>query len=117
MSFLAAQWDTLGWAKFRSGDAESAENFVHSAWNLSPNSVVGEHLVEIYEKLGKKQQADHICQLALAAPRTGEEPDTKEKLVAAQKRIGLSKPEPGPASGKNPRFGAKGTQNFPKCAR
>lgn len=95
MSVLAAVWDTLGRAKFRSGDTASAENYIQSAWSLNPSAVVGEHLVEIYEKLGKRREADHICRLALAAPGLADEHDTKEKLLAAQKRIGISKPESG----------------------
>src|SRR5208282_578874 len=64
MAYLAADWDTLGWANFRSGDVASGAKYVHSAWMLSPNAIIGEHLVEIYEKLGKKHEADHICRLA-----------------------------------------------------
>jgi len=95
MSALAAEWDTLGWARFRSGDTASAEKYIQSAWSLNQIAVIGEHLTEIYEKLGKKRNADHICRLALAAPGLAGEPDTKEKLLAAQKRIGISKPESG----------------------
>jgi tetratricopeptide (TPR) repeat protein len=107
MSFLAAHWDTLGWAKFRSGESESAEKYLYSAWALNPKSVVGEHLVEVYEKLGKKHEADHICRLALAASRMGEDPETKTKLLAAQKRIGLSKPETTSGGSIKPHFGDK----------
>jgi hypothetical protein len=95
MSVLAAEWDTQGWAKFRSGDTASAEKYIQSAWSLNPIAVISQHLAEIYEKLGKKREPDHICRLALAAPGLAGEPDTKEKLLAAQKRIGISKPESG----------------------
>jgi len=95
MTFVSAVWDTLGWAKFRAGDTASAEKYIQSAWTLNPSALVGEHLVEVYEKLGKKREADHTCRLALAAPGLTAEPGTKEKLLAAQKRIGISKPESG----------------------
>ena len=101
MAYLAADWDTLGWANFRSGDVASGEKYVYSAWMLSPNAIIGEHLVEIYEKLGKKLEADHICRLALEAPGLQDEPDTKEKLLAAQKRIGITAPETGTVSAKS----------------
>ena len=101
MANLSADWDTLGWVKYRSGDVSSAERYVYSAWVLSPRAVIGEHLVEIQEKLGKKREADHICRLALAAPGLQDEPDTKEKLLAAQKRIGLTAPETGTVSAKS----------------
>lgn len=51
---LAANWDTLGWIKFRSGDLPGAEKYLQSAWALVQGAVIGEHLVETYEKLGKK---------------------------------------------------------------
>ncbi len=101
MANLSADWDTLGWIKYRSGDVASAERYVYSAWMLSPHAVIGEHLAEIYEKLGKKLEADHICRLALEAPGLQDEPDTKEKLLAAQKRIGITAPETGTVSAKS----------------
>jgi hypothetical protein len=101
MGSLAAQWDTLGWAKFRAGDVQAAEKAILSAWALWPRAVIGEHLVEIYEKLGNKREADRICRLALSAPGLNDEPDTKEKLQAAQLRIGITKPETGTVNAKS----------------
>jgi len=101
MANVSADWDTLGWVEYRSGDIASAERYAYSAWMLSPHAVIGEHLVEIYEKLGKKLEADHICRLALEAPGLQDEPDTKEKLLAAQKRIGITAPETGTVSAKS----------------
>ena len=46
MSALAAEWDTLGWARFRSGDTASAEKYIQSAWSLNQIAVIGEHLTE-----------------------------------------------------------------------
>lgn len=63
---LAASWDTLGWIKFRAGDFPGAEKYLQSAWELVQNAVIGEHLVEAYEKLGKKGKAAAICNMALA---------------------------------------------------
>jgi len=74
-------WDTLGWVYFQQGDAKRAESFVRSAWLLGSEGVVGEHLGEIYEKLGKNQEAADAYVLALAASSqppissVGESPD------------------------------------------
>ena len=87
---MAASWDTLGWVKFRAGDTTSAEKYVQAAWLLYQHAGIGEHLVEIYEKLGKKQNAAHICRLALAAPGKDDEPDLRSKLDTAQTRLGIS---------------------------
>jgi len=108
MGSLAAQWDTLGWAKFRSGDVHAAEKAILAAWVLWPRAVIGEHLVEIYEKLGNRREADHICRLALAAPGLKDESDTKEKLLAAQLRIGITRPETGTVNAKSYRAPSTG---------
>src|ERR1700738_2387075 len=67
MSELAAEWDTLGWVKFRMGDVASAERYLEAAWTLMQSEVIGEHLAEDYEKLGKNVQAWHTYLLAYAA--------------------------------------------------
>jgi tetratricopeptide (TPR) repeat protein/transglutaminase-like putative cysteine protease len=64
---FAAVWDTLGWIDFQSGDAQGAEGFVRSAWMLDQEAVEGDHLGQIYEKLGKKTEAARIYEKALAA--------------------------------------------------
>ncbi len=64
---LSLVWDTLGWVYFQSGEADRAESFVRAAWLLGQDSIVGEHLGEIYEKLGKSKAAAQAYELALAA--------------------------------------------------
>jgi hypothetical protein len=88
---LAIDWDTLGWVRFRAGDTASAQKYAEAAWLLYQHAVIGEHLLEIYEKLGKKQDAGRICHLALAAYGKDDEPDTRNKLAAAGDRLGVSK--------------------------
>jgi tetratricopeptide (TPR) repeat protein len=57
MANLAAEWDTLGWVKFRMGDYESATKYLESAWSVMQAPAIGDHLGQVYEKLAKKQQA------------------------------------------------------------
>ncbi len=64
---LSLLWDTLGWVYFQSGDVTRSESFIHAAWLLGQDAIVGEHLGEIYEKQGKKKDAAHVYELALAA--------------------------------------------------
>jgi tetratricopeptide (TPR) repeat protein len=52
---LAATWDTLGWAAFRSGDLKTAEPYVNAAWLLSQYAAVGDHLGQIYERQEKRK--------------------------------------------------------------
>jgi len=61
---LLQAWDTLGWVSFRKGDIVRAETFVRSAWKLSQNGVVGDHLAQIYERQGRKKEAEYQYALA-----------------------------------------------------
>jgi tetratricopeptide (TPR) repeat protein len=98
MRHLAAQWDTLGWLKFRGGDAGGAEKYVQASWLQLQSAVVGEHLAEIYEKLGRKADGDRACRLALAAFDAKSVPGIKEKIVATQLRINFSSRKAEPPS-------------------
>ena len=57
-------WDTVGWIYFRRGDYEKALPYVRASWLLSQDSPVGDHLGQIYAKLGKTQEAAHTYRLA-----------------------------------------------------
>lgn len=67
MGNLAAQWDTLGWAKFRLADYAGALKYIESAWSLMQDATIADHLGQVYEKLGKKQQAARAYAMALSA--------------------------------------------------
>jgi len=64
---FVALWDTLGWVYFQMGDAARAESFARAAWLLGQQGVAGDHLGQIYEKLGKKKEAEHVYEQALSA--------------------------------------------------
>jgi tetratricopeptide (TPR) repeat protein len=82
MSALAAEWDTLGWVKFRMGDFETAGKYLEAAWYLMQSATIGEHLAEAYEKLGKHLQAWHTYLLAYTAMGQSSEPKLRAKLSA-----------------------------------
>jgi tetratricopeptide (TPR) repeat protein/transglutaminase-like putative cysteine protease len=63
-------WDTLGWIYFQMGDSARAQSFVRASWLIAQDGIVGEHLGEIYEKLGRTTEAAHVYELALAAVGT-----------------------------------------------
>ena len=63
---LSLTWDTLGWVYFHQGDTKRAEAFVRAAWILGEDPIVAEHLGQIYEVTGKKQQAAKMYEFALA---------------------------------------------------
>jgi tetratricopeptide (TPR) repeat protein/transglutaminase-like putative cysteine protease len=59
-------WDTLGWVYFQEADFKTAEKLVGPSWLLGEDSLVGEHLGEIYEKEGKAQLAARAYEQALS---------------------------------------------------
>jgi tetratricopeptide (TPR) repeat protein len=63
----AMLWDTAGWVYFQSGDYNRAESCLRASWLLDQQSVVGEHLGQVYEKVGKTREAAHTYELAYAA--------------------------------------------------
>jgi tetratricopeptide (TPR) repeat protein len=67
MPSLAASWDTLGWIYFHAQDFHTAKLYLESAWQLSQYPLIGEHLVEVLQKLGESREAASICVRAIAA--------------------------------------------------
>ena len=77
---LVAYWDTLGWIHFAKGDLDKAEKYVSAAWLLGQHGEVGDHLGQIYEKRGRKEQAIHTYALAMSGIRPI--PETRGRLAA-----------------------------------
>jgi tetratricopeptide (TPR) repeat protein len=63
---LAAYWDTLGWAYFRTGDLDKAEKYLNAGWHLSQDPTIADHLGQLYEKEGKKAAARQTYEAAVA---------------------------------------------------
>src|SRR3982074_43877 len=79
---ISAYWDTLGWIYFKMGDLALAESYLNSAWQLTQDGLVGDHLGQVYEKEKKLPAALHIYSLALEAnPRLEETPSRMRKLA------------------------------------
>jgi tetratricopeptide (TPR) repeat protein len=68
---LAMFWDTLGWIYFRMNDFEHAEKYLKTAWAISQDPTIGEHLGRVYEQHHQTQLAIHTYQLALGAGSFG----------------------------------------------
>ena len=92
LQLLTATWDTMGWIYFRKGDLPIAESYIRAAWFEDQRTEVGDHLGQIYEKEGKKQEAVNIYALAEASSRTSPDPEGRndmEKRLAALKGQGI----------------------------
>ncbi|HYT75337.1 MAG TPA: DUF3857 domain-containing protein [Vicinamibacterales bacterium] len=77
---LASYWDTLGWVLFAKGDVANAKKYVSAAWMVSQHAEVGDHLGQIYEKEGRRDDAITAYARALAAERP--DPSVRERLAA-----------------------------------
>jgi tetratricopeptide (TPR) repeat protein len=77
---LATFWDTMGWIKLKQGNLQAAESYIHSAWFLCDDATIGDHLGQIYEKEGRRDDAAHAYALALTYPNPPVE--TRGRLVA-----------------------------------
>ncbi len=80
MCQIAAYWDTLGWIKFQAGDLPQAEKFIGSAWGLCEFTEIGDHLGQIYEKEGRKEDAILQYEITLGKPEPMTE--TRPRLKA-----------------------------------
>ena len=65
--YIGYIWDTVGWVYFRLGQYDQALPYIRASWLLSQSTAVGDHLAQVYEKLGKKTEAVHTYRLAIAA--------------------------------------------------
>jgi tetratricopeptide (TPR) repeat protein len=77
---LTVHWDTLGWVHFQQGDLDKAARFITAAWSANPSGPIGDHLGQLYERRGQKQQAIRVYARALAARDAI--PETRHRLEA-----------------------------------
>lgn len=64
VQLLSMTWDTKGWVEFKGGNVALAEKYVRGAWILAQGREEADHLGQIYEKLGRTQDAIHFYSLA-----------------------------------------------------
>jgi tetratricopeptide (TPR) repeat protein len=80
---LAAYWDTLGWVHFGLGNLDEAEKYLKAAWTVTQAAVIGDHLGQAYEKLGKRRQAARAYRLALQAIGRNGDPQMRDRLQSS----------------------------------
>jgi tetratricopeptide (TPR) repeat protein len=85
---LTNYWDTLGWVYFRMGSDDRALSYVDAAWRMHPTPTKGDHLGQIYEKLGRRDDAIHAYSMAIAAADlTKRGASSPEDLAEARERL------------------------------
>jgi tetratricopeptide (TPR) repeat protein len=65
---------------FTKGDLGKAEKYLTAAWALDQHSDIGDHLGQLYQKQGKRDDAIRLYAMALAAVRP--EPEARTHLAA-----------------------------------
>jgi tetratricopeptide (TPR) repeat protein len=80
---LAAYWDTLGWVHFGLGNLGEAEKYLKAAWTVTQGAVIGDHLGQVYEKLGKRRQAARAYRLALQVIGRNGDPQMRDRLQSS----------------------------------
>ena len=63
---IASAWDTIGWILYSQGKIAEAETYIQSAWANRETAEIGEHLAEIAEGKGNRDDALRLCELAMA---------------------------------------------------
>jgi hypothetical protein len=63
-NLLIASWDTLGWILFEEGKPEAAKPYITAAWRASLRSEIADHLAQIDEAAGQKNEALTLYALA-----------------------------------------------------
>ncbi|HEX4663311.1 MAG TPA: DUF3857 domain-containing protein [Terriglobales bacterium] len=94
---IGSYWDTLGWVYFQSNQLEKAKRYIEAAWLLDEHSEIGDHLGQLYEKLGRKQDAIRFYAMAATAAHKVPEaeqhlkslvPDSKQNSIQVEKARG-----------------------------
>ena len=80
---LGAYWDTLGWVHFGLGHLDEAERYLKAAWTVMQAAVVGDHLGQVYEKLGKRREAVRAYRFALHALGRNGDPQMRDRLQSS----------------------------------
>jgi len=86
-NLLAASWDTLGWILFKEGKLDAARGLLEPAWRATLLAESGDHLGQLYEAEGKKNEAATAYTLAQAALDKNSAPDVRRHITESLARL------------------------------
>jgi tetratricopeptide (TPR) repeat protein len=84
---IGSYWDTLGWVYFQDNQLDKARRYIEAAWLLDQHSEICDHLGQIYEKLGRKQEAIHFYAMAVTAPHKIPEAEQHLKSLVPDSKL------------------------------
>lgn len=79
-NLLIASWDTLGWILYREGKLDEAMPLLSAAWRAGLRGEIGDHLGQVYEAMGKKDEALTAYTLAQAAKTPQPPQDVRDHI-------------------------------------
>ncbi|HUO24232.1 MAG TPA: DUF3857 domain-containing protein [Candidatus Aquilonibacter sp.] len=88
-------WDSLGWAHFRLGHLQQAEDYLYAAWLLTQDVAVGNHLGQAYEQEKKTEKAIRMYRLALSTPQGRTSGGDGDEIRHRLQQLTGDKPPPG----------------------
>ena len=97
-NLLIASWDTLGWIFYQEGKLDAAKSYLSAAWRASLQADVGNHLGQLYEAKGQKDEASTTFALAQGALNSTSTPDVRKQINDSVQRLKKAGAKPGPAN-------------------
>ena len=97
-NLLAACWDTLGWILYKEGKADEARPLITAEWRASQHAEAADHLGQIDEAAGHKDEAAADYALALAALDKNSPPAVRRHIIESIARLKAAGAKPGPAN-------------------
>jgi tetratricopeptide (TPR) repeat protein len=94
---LVASWDTLGWIYFKEGKLDAAKPWLIAAWRASLRAEIGDHLGQLYEAMGQKDEAATAYALAQTALDKNVPSDVRNHITEGIQRLKAAGAKPGPA--------------------
>ncbi len=98
-NLLIASWDTLGWILFREGKVDQAEPLLSAAWRAGLRAEIGDHLGQVYEAMGKKDEALTTYVLAEAANTPPAPEDVRSHIRERIAKLKSAPAKPGSTGG------------------
>jgi tetratricopeptide (TPR) repeat protein len=85
---ISSYWDTLGWVYFRMGKDDLALGYIDAAWRMHPTPTKGDHQGQIYEKVGRREDAIRAYSMAVASADLSKRgASSPEDLAEAKNRL------------------------------
>jgi tetratricopeptide (TPR) repeat protein len=97
-NLLIAGWDTLGWILNAEGKAAAAEPLIQAAWRASLRAEIGDHLAQIEEQAGRKDEAATTYGLAQSAVDRTTPDEVRQHITNALARLKAGGAKPGPSN-------------------